>query len=89
MLLHGPYAKKNNLRILFSENAVIVQSSSKCLGLSVRTVSLNKACRVAVVLPMKGLVSFETVSMICELPVGSNEQRLAWQVKQHIYEGHV
>ena len=61
--------KKKKMRILFSENVVIVQSSSKCPGLSVRSGSLNKACRVAVVFAHKG--------MICGLPVGSNKQRLA------------
>ena len=44
----GPFMKKLE-NLLFSENVVIGQSSSKCPGLSVRTVSLNKACGVAVV----------------------------------------
>ena len=75
MLLHGPYAKKN-LRILFSENVVIVQTSSKCPGLSVRSVSLNKACRVAVVFAHEGISELENcVSMICRLPVGSNKTK--------------
>ena len=34
--------------LLFSEHVVIGQSSSKCPGLSVRTVSLKKPCRFAV-----------------------------------------
>ena len=47
--------KKKKMRILFSENVVIVKSSSKCPGLSVRSVSLNKACRVAVVFAHEGI----------------------------------
>ena len=51
----APYAKKKNLRILFSENVVIVQSSSKCPGLSVCSVTMNKACRFAVVFAHEGI----------------------------------
>ena len=47
--------KKKNLRILFSENVVIGQSSSKCHGLSVRAVSLNEACRFAVLFAHAGI----------------------------------
>ena len=47
--------KKKNLRILFSENVVIGQCASRCPGLSVRTVSLNKACRFAVVFAHEGI----------------------------------
>ena len=50
--------KKKNLRILFSENVVIVESSSKCPGLSVGTVSLNKAYRFAVVFAHEGIIEF-------------------------------
>ena len=69
--------QKKNLRILFSESVVIVQSSSKRPGLSVRSVSLNKARRVAVVFAHEGISELRNcASMICRLPVGSNKQRL-------------
>ena len=46
---------QKKLEDLFSENVVIVQSSSKRPGLSVHAVSLNKACRFAVVFAYEGI----------------------------------
>ena len=73
---------QKNLRILFSQNVVIGQCSSKCPGLNVHIVSLNKACRFAVIFTHTGIsVLLNCISMICRLSVGSYKQRVTWQVK--------
>ena len=44
---------------------------------------VNKACGVAVVFALEGFSElWNCASMICWLPVGSNKQRLTWQVKK-------
>ena len=46
---------------------------------------VNKACGVAVVFALEGFSElWNCASMICWLPVGSNKQRLTWQVKKHL-----
>ena len=80
---------QKNSRILFSENVVIGQSSSKCPGLSVRTVNLNKAYKFAVVFAHKGIDElWNCASMICRLPVGSNKQRLTEHVSKLCKSSH-
>ena len=44
---------------------------------------VNKACGVAVVFALEGFSElWNCASMICRLPVGSDKQRLTWQVKK-------